>query len=147
MSRWMRHKHRGNNWDRVFPSAPLLFTTLHSHRHSSFMHFPLHVQKGYSISLSDNCGVIFCVTSSWDPPTPSPSKQGPGKWEWAEQQDEQEKREEDRERQETGKRKHNPMDSLLISNGNIWKCTLSLAKHTLDRGQANSEKRQNGGKM
>lgn len=46
-------------------------------------------------------------------------------------------------KQERGK--HNPMESLLISNGNIWKCTLPLAKHTLDRGQATSEERQNGG--
>lgn len=39
------------------------------------------------------------------------------------------------------------MESLLISNGNIWKCTLPLAKHTLDRGLATSEKRQNGEKI
>lgn len=80
-------------------------------------------------------------------PTSTLSEQWPGKWEWAEQQDEKEKREEDIERQETGKRKHNPTKCLLISNGNIWKCTLPLATHTLDRGQATSEKRQNGGKL
>lgn len=46
---------------------------------------------------------------------------------------------------EAGSRKEKTqpwMESLLISNGNIWKCTLPLAKHTLDRGQATSEKRQ-----
>lgn len=50
--------------------------------------------------------------------------------------------------QETGGEKHNPgWASLLISNGNIWKCTLPLAKHTLDRGRATSEKRQNSNKL
>lgn len=82
------------------------------------------------------------------PPLPHPTlKQAGDRDVGAEQQDEKAKREEDGERQEAGKRKHNPMESLLISNGNIWKCTLPLAKHTLDRGQATSEERQNGGKM
>lgn len=40
-----RFSGKGNNWDQVLPSAPLLFMTPHSHWHSSHTHFSAFVHE------------------------------------------------------------------------------------------------------
>lgn len=149
---------KGYNWGLKFPSVLLIDVTPHWHWYSSHtqcfilhhMNAHIHIYKGKCFSicpLPNNC---LCHLFPGPPSKVSSvlSKGRRGKRGETSKAVRSAQGRGGGGGQETGGEKHNPgWASLLISNGNIWKCTLPLAKHTLDRGRATSEKRQNSNKL